>query len=750
LRDLNGDGFPDSIETYGENTTVAYNNAGLMGRLKRIEQPLGSDIRLSYEREGNTYNLPQNKWVLSGVEVDSGIADAPLMRQKFIYEDPNYDRYEREFLGFGGVITESIDEDGSVIRKNVDRYRNGTFFEKGLLDRRTVADSAGTVYSETTNKYVYFNVREQIWIYSPNFDSSNAFLSIAPLVESVRTVTYEPGNSGSLEQNIRYQYDRYGNVTLYEDEGGERGDLVSASVSYEYDLDNYIIANPVLIEVWNEGSLIRQRTAAFEPGKGSMIGMSEYIEGSQTTIYDFEYYPDGNLKTITFPYNYRNQRYSKTFEYENITGTYITRVSDAFGYSSTASYNYLFGLEEESFDLNGNRMKKEYDEFGRLSKVYGPYDEAIPAIDISYYTEVFPAYAVTKNKIHFDPANSETIDTSIIVDGIGRVIQTKKEGEVLIEGETTPKYGMNISGMIIFDALGRVTEEGQPVFEEGYIPSYSSGVELKRPTIKTYDILDRETLVELPDQSRISYDYLIEDGYRKTVVTDPKGNISNTYKDIRGNILKMEQYNEGEKITTRYEYNGLGEILRVEDTYGNLTEMEYDMLGRRTSLDNGDSGLLEYEYDSAGNLIYRIDPNLRERNEVIAYEYDYNRLEKTIYPDMPQVTYIYGESGAEGNRAGRLYRIDDESGWSEHSYGKLGETVRTVKSLNSLINGVEPIINETGFLFDYLGRMEEIAYTDGEVVSYGYDRGGQVTHVSGIKEGTAFNYIDAIHYDEFG
>jgi hypothetical protein len=84
---------------------------------------------------------------------------------------------------------------------------------------------------------------------------------------------------------------------------------------------------------------------------------------------------------------------------------------------------------------------------------------------------------------------------------------------------------------------------------------------------------------------------------------------------------------------------------------------------------------------------------------------------------MSQVTYTYGEPGADNNRAGRLYRLDDESGWTEHTFGKLGETVKTVKSLNSLIYGVDAIINETGFLFDYLGRTEQIIYPDSEVLT---------------------------------
>jgi RHS repeat-associated protein len=51
---------------------------------------------------------------------------------------------------------------------------------------------------------------------------------------------------------------------------------------------------------------------------------------------------------------------------------------------------------------------------------------------------------------------------------------------------------------------------------------------------------------------------------------------------------------------------------------------------------------------------------------------------------------------------------------------------------------------------DYLGRMEEIVYPDGEKVIYGYNYGGEVVSVRGEKQGTTFPYVDKIGYDEWG
>ena len=51
---------------------------------------------------------------------------------------------------------------------------------------------------------------------------------------------------------------------------------------------------------------------------------------------------------------------------------------------------------------------------------------------------------------------------------------------------------------------------------------------------------------------------------------------------------------------------------------------------------------------------------------------------------------------------------------------------------------------------DYLGRLNYITYPDGETVSYTYDAGGQVTGVTGERNGLVTKYVKRIGYDEFG
>ena len=51
--------------------------------------------------------------------------------------------------------------------------------------------------------------------------------------------------------------------------------------------------------------------------------------------------------------------------------------------------------------------------------------------------------------------------------------------------------------------------------------------------------------------------------------------------------------------------------------------------------------------------------------------------------------------------------------------------------------------------YDSWNRIQRMTYPDGEVVSYGYNKGGMLKSVSGGKNGVAYRYIDSIHYTEF-
>ncbi len=81
-------------------------------------------------------------------------------------------------------------------------------------------------------------------------------------------------------------------------------------------------------------------------------------------------------------------------------------------------------------------------------------------------------------------------------------------------------------------------------------------------------------------------------------------------------------------------------------------------------------------------------------------------------------------------------------------YGELGEVVIERRSIKHIDAG-EETLSEMEYVSDYLGRMNKITYPDGEVVTYGYDYGGQVESVIGVYDGTTTRYVEDIGYDEY-
>lgn len=747
LLDVTGDNCPDFVAAGDEGRIqVSINQVGTTNLLKSVSRPLGAGFEITYHREGNTYHLPQRKWVLDKVALNDGAGAAQLVT--FRYSGGKFDRLEREFYGFSQVTAEHRDPaDNSLLRSVVTNYHTNSYYTKGLIESVETRDEEGRLFLHTVNQYRLLNVDTGAELI--NAYPGNTIATVFPQFIRSDQYFHEGQSTAGVSAYQTYAYDGYGNVTGYFDagEGGAADDL-EAAITYYQDLTKYIVSKPRSTKVYANGALLRHREADYD-AVGNQTQVRQYLTENKVRVTDFTYYANGNLQSVTGPANVNGERYAVTYEYDPVVGSHITKITDSFGYVSSAAYNYLYGVPIASTDINGNVLKTSYDNFGRVTGIFSPYDVDMPAVFFAYYPGEYPARAVTRNKLYFDPLDETAMDTVLFIDGLKRVIQTKKEAEVLLAGDTTPTYGMNVSGKTVFDALGRVSRQGQPVFETGYSPAFAV-IDLKNPTLTAYDVLDRTTLATLPDNSTFRSAYSIEEGRFKTVVTDPEGKIKQTYHDVRGNIVKVVQFKGGTAITVTYGYDPLSQITTVTDAQGNETQISYDLLGRRTSINSPDRGLVEYTYDLAGNIVLKIDDDLRVKDEAIRYGYRYNRLEKIHYPASPDVEYCYGGPGAGHNQAGRVYQIIDATGKVEHFYGKLGETEKTVRTINFLLPGQEAWVFETETGYDYLGRVQWMSYPDGEKLHYEYDKGGAVKSAYGAKAFQRYDYVKEIAYDEFG
>ena len=359
-------------------------------------------------------------------------------------------------------------------------------------------------------------------------------------------------------------------------------------------------------------------------------------------------------------------------------------------------------------------------------------------------------YAVTNNKVIFDADDDSIIQTVLQIDGLGRAVRTAKTGFV------NGRDGWNASGAVEYDSKGRTVKEGMTEFIQGDIQTLLESVPRMTSlyTSYEYDEKDRQIKTTLPDGSVQSAAFYIEENRLIAETTDPLGNVSVQETDSRGNIVRVAKNDKDGKQLTQvtYRYNAMGEMLKAFDAKGHPITAEYDLLGRRTALESKDSGRQEFFYDECSNLVSENNSVLRENNKQIVYEYDgLNRLVKIDYPDTEDTVYTYGGANSTHGAANRILRVEDASGTLEYEYGRLGEVTRETRTLATHLNRNSP--TETAVMeyqSDYLGRMQWIAYPDGEKVTYGYDNGGQVISVTGSNYGNEFNYVTNILYDQYG
>ena len=88
----------------------------------------------------------------------------------------------------------------------------------------------------------------------------------------------------------------------------------------------------------------------------------------------------------------------------------------------------------------------------------------------------------------------------------------------------------------------------------------------------------------------------------------------------------------------------------------------------------------------------------------------------------------------------------DESGVVCYTYGNMGEVTQETR-IYALPFLSSPLALSTQFTYDSWGRIQDITYPDNEVVSYGYDLGGQL---QSITNNNNYTYLDNVTYDRFG
>ncbi|NLX72768.1 MAG: hypothetical protein GXY94_05645, partial [Bacteroidales bacterium] len=740
LMDLDGDGYPDFVTSASSGELkVNYSKIGKTNMLKKVNLPLGASFTLDYEQTQNSFEMPNRQWVLTAVETnDMHPGDgADITRAEFEYGSGYYDRYERTFYGFDKVVSKQIDtENGNAVYRSEEQlFENKSYYTQSMMYQSTVSDGAGLIYMQTKNDFAYRAIE------NPGSDASvktitaddlsdycKGTLSVFPHLKSTVNYYYEGATEAGKSYYKEFDYDSKGNISEYRNFGDrENGDkTIYGTVVYHQNSDKYIYNIPEEIVVKSEGKQYRQRKTVIND-KGQITRVQHFIDQGDYAEVELQYNDYGNISKKILPPNYKDERMFFEYEYDKQVFSYPVKVSDAFGYSSSTEYDFKYGVPVLSTDMNNNNMRFEYDEKGRLTRVIGPKELASGApftIEHEYAHDALPAFGITR---HFDVANpGDYIETAIFTDPLGRVLQTKRDGTILVNDNLSvvnkeePQFAevMVVSGKVIYDAFGRVTETYYPTTEAlGAIATFNSSVDAVDPTTMTYDVLDRELTTTLPDGSIIKNEYGFgedRDGVMQfaTCTTDPMDNSSTAYNTVRGWQTATLMPDD---IWLSTIYDDIGQVVEVRDHDDNITYNDYDALGRRLQRKHPDAGITKWAYDKTGNVL-SFHPEHIENP--IEYEYEYSRLTKVKYPNNPHnnVSYEYGAPGAENNGAGRLVKQIDGTGAQIFAYGDMGELTRNLRTV------VVPDKGKYSFLtvweYDSWNRLTAMYYPDGEELSY--------------------------------
>jgi len=783
LQDVDGDGYLDIVESDKESELKVTRSAiGRTNMLKSVTNSLGGTFTLDYEHSTPTYGLPGGKWVMSSVTIDDGIRDdGPMMKTMFAYSDGQKDRHEREFLGFGKVVTKNIDTEqgeSAVYRQAVQLYDVSTYYAQGNELSASVEDAKGNKYTEIRNEYdgYYLTANGDKYTFTKQkklcSDRASAFV---PLRYTANR-QYEGQASGittSEAWNEYYLTGYHGELKSYKfsdkgklgADGSGKFDYQTA-IQYAHNDNKHIFGLPTNVTVTGgDGKTYHQVSATYDLNYANHITQIKQQLGSGEAVSDYTYDAYGNIIKTTLPANSKGQRMWYTYRYEPVMNMYVERIDDAFGYrSEAANFDYRYGMALRRMDLNHFYYETDIDNLGRVKAVRGPNELAtgVPYIIAFDYQPkatfgkngiTAPAYAVTK---HYDIQHpSDDMETVTFVDGFGRPVQVKKDGVVTTAAKgSAPKDEtvMIVSGRNVYDAFGRVAKAYYPVTEAvGSKTAFNKAFDNVSPTVTVYDVLDRAMKVTLPDNAETKTEYSTDAGSNAlvTTVTDALGNRQATYTDGSGKTVKTEQLSGPDgTITTSFEYDGIDRLVKVTDTEGNVTTSVYDMGDRRTEVRHPASGITTFTYDALGNVLTKQTANLKKEGKTINYEYDYGRLTAINYPDHPEnnVKYHYGGINSSYNRIGRLMLREDGSGAIEYYYGKMGEVLKTVRTLIVPNQAVATYV--TQWKYDSHNRLLEMIYPDEEKVTYGYNLGGQVDHVRGYKS-YGYDYVNKIGYDKF-
>jgi len=802
--DIDGDGLPDTVSRVRASAAlhVRVNQLGKVNRLRKVVNPLGGTIAVDYQRAGNTFDMPQSRWVMSSVAVDhnvrsmeSGEGGDPVNRvhkRSYRYENGKWDRYNRDFYGFARVVTEDEPLTSSaeqVTRKRCVDYAVDSYARAGRVTRERLTQGEcddDVVFLEETETLYYpahvvSSVNDPLLCPIPQPLPQDSCVSHVVHPAVVVRTSKEHGQVSAAKAEVFGDYDAYGNPLLVidADDAADLNDNVTMRVIYQNPGEKYLAALPLHFEAYVGGSLVRARDGEFDGNGHLTLHRAWSQSGSLETTYTWD--DVGNLRRIVAPTGYEVE-----ITYETATRTFPEEVKDNLGVRTVfADYDHRFGQPRSQKDANYEEgagpvgmLTRTLDDRGRVLTVASPLTGQV--VLWNNYNCPTPGFYRCASTEHLVESNAAHLSTVTHVDGMGQKLYVQKE-EVIAGSD----YNAAILGAHHVDRWGRQVLMSQVIPGLLALAAVAGPPELVRPTTVLYDAKDRvvETIQPVARITRTSYSATGLDGIPRLLVSvvDPKGTRTDAVLDGQ-QTLRTDEYWEGGPTATRYFFDALDQLQRVNQDGVDFAWLQHDALGRVTEETTLDTGTKRFNYHPSTGLLLN---EVNGADERVSYGYAPNSARVvTINRGDASVRLRYGESPADvathtvGRVKEALYDLSNTivpEDWTQARDRCLGEQRCSVEAmeydalgqqtlrLRTIVeNGVTRELG-TGQTWDSFGRaqrllaFERVAGSntfDGTLMVYGYNAVGRVQTATGLvwRPGgvTPPTWVYDVSYDVYG
>lgn len=658
-RDANG----NVIKTTNADGTYTLANYNSKNSIVAEVDELGYATIKSYDSNGTrlikeaTSLQPLSQSDINTVTSSSFDPVTYLAANESSYAITSHEYYADSYVsGVAGLIRATTDPEGNVT--GYDYYKDG--YGKGLVKSKTLKDG-NTVVSTVTYEY---NAQLQVSKEMTSYDLSK--------------------NLYAVKEN---EYDSFNNVIK---------------------TSNYGTGNTAAITI-TEYDLLSRKTAEYAPNYSA-----DKSHGTLTT-----YYPDGNKKTET-------DAEGNVTSYEYDAYGQVTKKTNPDGTMNLTEYDGLQREKATYFQAGENGIKQiltqtSYEFAGYNFDIYTALDTAashsckgLKTTKTTYITEdkqvVSETLTDSKEHIVYEKTNGETKRTSAYYANGQLARQTDALGNT-----TKYEYGY----------LNKVTKTYTP------FNTKSDGSVNYSVTENQYDKNGNVTLtkqtVQKQDSSTAKYS-VTQNQYNAqgllTQVTLSDGtsngekNITKYFYNNAGIQTKMytglSSENDSDYMTTNYEYDAWGHLVRTTDSTGyNSGTTTYDLNGNALTVTDSNGNVTTNTYDALNRVL---------TTNTVCEDTSKNVFKSYTYNNMGRVTKKVSNGVETSYEYDLLGRVTKE--WGSNFKGYFYEGISSYVERQLIGEAHMLIYSDTAYEYDDEMRIVKVKESGNETVSYTYDANG--------------------------